>query len=249
MKRQQPDEAELHAWLDGQADADTTQRVVRWLAEHPATAAELEGWRQDARQLRLAIHQHQPTLETPPPALFRQRLRRQRQWKMATAFALVLTLSLGGWSGWQLKDAQLAGRHLPMEDAVQAFRIFGRDGGASLDVTAGQGGELAAWVRRYFINGSLPPNLEQFGFRLLGARLTATNNGPAALVMYQDPQGMRVAWYIRPIQPVRLPHGERRASDLMAQYWSDNHYNYALVTPAASEKANGLRNVFRQTTS
>ncbi len=249
MKRQQPEEQELHAWLDGQADEETSRRVECWLAENPQAAAEVEGWRQDARQLRLALQQHALPMETPEPVQLRRRVRQQRQWRVAAACALVLTLSLGGWSGWKLKDVQIAQRQLPMEDAVQAYKLFGTGSPANLDVVSAGHGELASWVQRYFINGTLPPNLEQFGYRLLGARLMATNNGPAALVMYQNPHGIRVAWYIRPVEPIRLPHGERRASDLMAQYWSDNHYNYALVTPSDASEVDTMRQAIRQSTS
>lgn len=247
--REQPEEAELHAWLDGEADAETARRVERWLVENPQAAADVEGWRRDARQLRLALHQQEQLMEAPLPAQLRQHVRQKRQWKMAAACALVLTLSVGGWSGWQLKNAQLLAGHLPMEDAVQAYKLFGSETAANLDVVAGKSGELTSWVQRYFINGTLPPNLEQFGFRLLGARLMATDNGPAALVMYQDPQGTRVAWYIRPIEPVKLPHGERQDSDLMAQYWSDNHYNYALVSPASTGNMDSMREAIRLSTS
>lgn len=249
MRRQQPEEQELQAWLDGQANEETTRKVERWLAENPQAVAEVEGWRQDARQLRLAMHQHVVPMETPQPEQLRRRVRQQRQWKMASAFALMLTLSLGGWSGWQLKNVQMAQHHLPMEDAVQAYRLFGKDSPANLDVLSAGNGELTSWVQRYFINGTLPPNLEQFGYRLLGARLMATDDGPAALVMYQDPQGTRVAWYIRPVQPVKLPHGERHASDLLAQYWSDKHYNYAFVTPSEANQVQDMRQVIRQSTS
>lgn len=249
MRGQQPDEEQLHAWLDGQLDAETARRVERWLAENPAEAAKVEGWRQDARQLRLALHQQPVPMETPEPSQLRQRVRQQRQWKAAAAFALVMTLGVGGWSGWQLKNVQMAQTRLPMEDAMQAYKLFGSATAANLDVVSAGNGELASWVQRYFINGTLPPNLEQFGYRLLGARLMATDNGPAALVMYQSPEGSRVAWYIRPIEPVKLPHGERRASDLMAQYWSDNHYNYALVTPSEGTQLDGMREAIRQSTS
>ena len=77
----------------------------------------------------------------------------------------------------------------------------------------------------------------------------ATAQGPAALIMYQDPRGTRVGWYIRPLSPGKLPHGERQAEDVMTQYWSDDHYNYALVTPLNSPAVNGLRKAVSQANS
>jgi len=119
---------------------------------------------------------------------------------------------------------------------------------APMDVVASQQNELASWVGRYFINGNLPPNLEQYGFKPLGARLIATAQGPAALVMYQDAHGTRLAWYIRPLSPVKLPHGERKAENVMAQYWSDEHYNYALVTPLDAAATGDVRKALSEVT-
>ncbi|QKJ85663.1 Anti-sigma factor [Paramixta manurensis] len=244
-----PDEHDLHAWMDGEADEATAKRVERYLAENPEAAGRVAGWRHDAQLLRQAMHAQKVALDTPEPQHLRRRVRQQRQWKLATACALVLSLSLGGYTGWQLKDSQMTQRHLPMEDAVQAYKLFGDETLTPLDVVASQQADLAHWVARYFINGNPPPNLEQYGFRLLGARLMATEQGPAALVMYQDPQGTRVAWYIRPQSPTKLPHGQRQAEDVMAQYWSDQHYNYALVTPMNTPDVGGVRKAVSLATS
>jgi len=242
-----PDEEDLHAWIDGEADDATARRVERYLAEDPQAAGRVAEMRYEMQLLRQAMHQQKQTLETPEPHYFRRRARQQRQRILVFACALVLSLGVGGFTGWQLKDAQMAS-HLPMEDAVQAYKLFGNEALTPLDVSASQQTDLASWVGRYFINGNLPPNLEQFGFKPLGARLMATAQGPAALVMYQDPRGIRVAWYIRPLSPVKLPHGERKAEDVMAQYWSDEHYNYALVTPLDGAGTGTMRKALAQVT-
>lgn len=243
-----PSEQDLHAWMDGEADDATARRVERYLAEHPQEAARVAAWRRDAQQLRQAMAQQLPPMAAPEPRYFRQRVRQARQRKLAIACALLLSLSAGGLTGWHLKETALATR-LPMEDAVQAYRLFGDETQTPLDVMAGQHTELARWVGRYFSRGDRPPDLAHYGFKPLGARLMATAQGPAALVIYQDPHGARVAWYIRPLSPVKLPHGQRRANNLMAQYWSDEHYNYALVTPLDADEAGDVRNAVSQLTS
>lgn len=244
-----PDEHDLHAWMDGETDEATSKRIEHYLAQNPAAAAQVAGWRRDAQQLRQAMQQQPVQLESPEPHYFRRQVRQQRQWKLATAFALVLALSVGGFTGWQMKESQMLMTHQPMEDAVQAYKLFDNTAVTPMDVVATQQTELTRWVSRYFINGHQPPNLEQYGFTLVGGRLIATAQGPAALIMYQGPSGTRVGWYIRPLSPVKLPHGERQADDVMAQYWSDEHYNYALVTPLNSAAVNGLRKAVSQATS
>ncbi|MEN4871159.1 anti-sigma factor [Kosakonia cowanii] len=244
-----PDEHDLHAWLDGETDEATSARIEHYLAQNPQAAREVAGWRQDAQRLRQAMDRHSATLEMPEPRALRRQQRQVRQWKLTTAFALVMALGVGGFTGWQLKESQMVLAHAPMEDAVQAYKLFDNTAITPMDVATTQQTELTHWVGRYFINGNQPPNLEQYGFTLVGARLVATAQGPAALIMYQDPRGTRVGWYIRPLSPGKLPHGERKAEDVMTQYWSDDHYNYALVTPLNSPAVNGLRKAVSQANS
>lgn len=235
-----PDEEHLHAWMDGELDEATAQQVEHYLAKNPQIAAQMREMRDDTQRLRQAMNRQPLNMNSVNPHYFRRRVRQQRQRKVALACLFILSLSIGGFTGWQLKDAQLSAP-LPMEDAVQAYKLFGDETELPLDVNASQHSELTSWVTRYFIRGALPPNLEHYGFKPLGARLMATAQGPAALVMYQDPRGIRVAWYIRPLSQVQISQGERQAEDVMAQYWSDAHYNYALVTPLKAPEANNVR--------
>jgi len=235
-----PDEQLLHAWMDGELDEATAQQVERYLAEHPEAAAKMTALRHDAQRLRQAMNRQPLNMPGAEPHALHRRVRQQRQRKAALACLFVVSLSIGGLTGWQLKNAQTA-VPLPMEDAVQAYRLFGEGSTLPLDVSANRHTELASWVTRYFIRGALPPDLEHYGFKPLGARLMATAQGPAALVMYQDPHGIRVAWYIRPLSPFKMSQGERKADNLMAQYWSDAHYNYALVTPLDAPDAGVVR--------
>lgn len=237
-----PDENQLHAWLDGELDSASHQAVSDWLVQHPDIAAQVEGWRQDKLRLQQSLQRNMARTTFTPlqPAQLRQRRARQRYQRLALACSLVLALGIGSLSGWQMTE-RLQNHPLPMEDAVQAYRLFG-DGAqqATMDISTHQTTQLASWLSRYFINGTLPPNLERFGYQLIGARLMANEHGASALVLYQTASGTRVGWYIRP-QTVRLEKGSRQADNLVAQYWSDRHYNYALVSPMSGEAAPALR--------
>ena len=61
----------------------------------------------------------------------------------------------------------------------------------------------------------------------------AVEQGAAAMVLYEDGQGRRISFYIRPPGPDNgfLPKGSRSADGLRAQYWSGAGYNYAMVSP------------------
>ncbi|MGO2393235.1 MAG: anti-sigma factor family protein, partial [Halomonas sp.] len=52
MKTYRPSEQDLHAYLDDQLDPERRRWVESWLAANPEQAAQMEGWRDDARRLR-----------------------------------------------------------------------------------------------------------------------------------------------------------------------------------------------------
>ncbi|OMP95605.1 anti-sigma factor family protein [Raoultella terrigena] len=241
-----PDENLLHAWLDGETDERTSREIESWLRDRPAVAREVEGWRQDKLRLQHAVNRTDIRYLSvnSDPARLRFRLRQRRIQRLALAFSLVLALGAGSLGGWQLKE-HVQSPTLPMEDAVQAYKLFGDlPQLASMDIRTSEPPMLENWLRRYFISGTLPPNLERYGFKLIGARLMASEQGASALVLYETAGGKRIAWYIRH-QAVHLSKGARQSDGLVAQYWSDSHYNYAMVSPVDGDNLPALRAAIR----
>lgn len=93
-------------------------------------------------------------------------------------------------------------------------------------------GDMQAWLDRYFTQAHRLPDLSQAGFNPVSGRLLTTDQGAAAMVLYENPQGRRISFYIRPPGPQNtlLPPGSRNADGLQAQYWSSPGYNYAMVS-------------------
>ncbi|MEO9078238.1 MAG: anti-sigma factor, partial [Rhodanobacter sp.] len=93
-------------------------------------------------------------------------------------------------------------------------------------------GDLQTWLDRHFQRRVLMPDLSTAGFRPVGGRLFATNEGAAAMVLYRDASGHMMSFYVRPPGPRRhlLPPGQRVDDGLLAQYGSGNGYNYAMVS-------------------
>ena len=116
---------------------------------------------------------------------------------------------------------------------MQAYRLFAQDGIMPADYNAESGGNMQAWLDRYFNQAHRLPDLSQAGFKPVSGRLLTTDQGAAAMVLYEDLQGRRISFYIRPPGPNNgfLPRGSRSADGLQAQYWSGGGYNYAIVSP------------------
>lgn len=245
MSRLIPSEEELHAYVDERLTPERRREVELYLAANPEQAARIDGWRSDARALRTALAGlvEQPVPARLDPLAVRRQLKVRRQRRWATAAMLVLALGLGGAGGWQAREASLLASTPPMADAVQAHRLFAY--APTLDLAVQQPAQLQAWLGAHFQHAARLPDLSAYGFTPVGARLLSNEQGPAALLVFQDAQGERISLFLRSPGEhyARMPRGERVDGTLQASYWSQGEYNYALVSAAADGRAEQLRNV------
>ncbi|MFD0319828.1 MULTISPECIES: anti-sigma factor family protein [Lysobacter] len=231
-----PNEHDLHAYVDGRLDAASRADVEAWLSRHPERLEEIQAWQRDAQQLRAALAGE--SLAPPSeldPARVRGALARRRSARYAMAAAVLLSIGVGGLGGWQAREwSQPAAppalaSAAPMADAIQAHRLFAVRHDLQPDRVAA---DLQPWLEANFRQPMKLPDLSGSGFRQVGGRLLATDQGAAALIVYEDAAGNAISFYIRPPGPHRylLPRGDRRDGDLLAQYWSRGGYNYAMVS-------------------
>lgn len=240
-----PSEHDLHAYVDHQLSDDDRQLVETFLAGNPQTCAQVRAWQQDAQQLRAALGGalQQPANPDLDPALIRQRLKRQSRRHLASAAALLIAVSVGGVSGWQAREMTLLNAAQPMADAMQAYRLIAQQGLLPADFKAGEDGNMQGWLDRYFTRANRLPDLSGAGFKPVSGRLLSTEQGPAAMVVYEDQSGHKISFYVRPPGPKNflLPRGSRSDGDLQAEYWSGGGYNYAMVSPTDTPAAQMLR--------
>lgn len=241
-----PSERDLHAYVDHQLSAADRRVLDAWLANHPEAAAQVRAWQQDAQQLRAALGGalQQPGNPALDPALIRQRLKRQSRRHLASAAVLLIAVGIGGFSGWQAREMTLVRASvLPMTDALQAYRLIAQQGILPADYKVDTDGDMQRWLDRYFTQASRLPDLRSAGFEPVSGRLLSTDEGPAAMVMYEDRSGHKVSFYVRPPGPKNtfLPRGSRSDGDLQADYWSGGGYNYAMVSPTDSPAAQQLK--------
>lgn len=229
-----PSEHELHAYVDGLLDEPRRQAVELYLAQHPETAEEVHAWQRDAQRLR-RVFGAGPSLPDNPaldPARIRARRQERRRRRLALAAMLLLTLGLGSFGGWQARSWTMARSVPPMADALEAYRLVAQDRSAQLDVLSDRGTVLKAWLDQRLEHPVPLPDLSSAGYHPVGGRLFVTEQGAAAMVLYQDAAGHAMIFYVRPPTPIRrfLPSGARAEGNLLAQYGSDQRYNYAMVS-------------------
>ncbi|EJM88330.1 putative transmembrane transcriptional regulator (anti-sigma factor) [Pseudomonas sp. GM74] len=240
-----PSERDLHAYVDHQL-SDVDRRLVEtFLATDPQAAAQVRAWQLDAQALRAALggalqHPSNPDLD---PVVIRQRLKRQSRRHLASAAVLLIAVSVGGFSGWQAREMTLASPQLPMTDALQAYRLIAQQGLLPADYKVGDDGDMQGWLDRYFTRANRLPDLSGAGFKPASGRLLSTEQGPAAMVVYENQGGQKISFYVRPPGPKNflLPRGSRSDGELQAEYWSGSGYNYAMVSPADTAAAQMLK--------
>jgi anti-sigma factor RsiW len=239
-----PSEYEFHAYVDGRLDASRREAVEFYLARHPERAEQLRAWRRDAQLLRAEVGgldlPDNPVLD---PAYIRARQKQQRLVRWAAAAVVLLSLSLGGFGGWEVRGWRQNAYEPPMADALQAHRMFASDQSSHLDVEYQSNGEMQAWMDRHFGRAPRLPALDSAGFLPVGARLLATARGPAAMVFYKDRQGDTISFYVRPPSAGGPLHrGHRREGNLVAEYGSENGYSYAVVSDSDTRDVQIVRN-------
>ncbi|GAB3309273.1 anti-sigma factor family protein [Luteimonas notoginsengisoli] len=231
MNTRMPDDDTLQAYVDGQLDEARRREVDACLAAQPALAARVAQWQRDAAGLRAALA---GGLSLPPPArldpiAIRRTRRARTRRRLALCASLVLAIGLGGVGGWQAKSARVAAAAPPMDDALTAYRIFATDRMRPVEMDASRGPELQAWLSARLGRPMSLPDLQPFGFSLLGGRMLATPDGAAAMLMYQDDAGRRISFYVRPSSRFVDARGTRRDDGLALRYWYRNGYGFAVV--------------------
>lgn len=177
------DQARLHTLATGDA----------------ALAEDLAEWdRQDAALRAL----YAPVADEPVPARLTAAVAAARTdkrapsaaaWRIAAALALLALGFLAGWSGARMLHP--AGSALA-QTAMASFATYAVEVAHPVEVGAEDEAHLVKWLSKRLGTPIRPPDLSQDGFRLIGGRLLPGETSPAALLMYEDEMGRRLALYV-----------------------------------------------------
>ena len=238
MNPDMPSDDDLHAYVDGLLAPERRSYIEACLATRPELAARVAQWQRDAGELRAVLAGTSTPVPTRlDPAAIRRVRRTRTQRRLALCASLVLALGLGGVGGWQAHGVRLAAGNPPMKDAVEAYRIFATDRLHPVEMDAGQAKNLQAWMSARLGRPLSLPDLEGYGFELLGGRMLSTAEGPAAMLMYQDERGQRITFYVRPSSRFAGGASGMRGEDGLAlKYWYRNGYGFAVVGRAGDPR-------------
>ena len=222
-------EDDLQAFVDGRIEAPRRAAVEVYLADHPEVAARLEAFVAHKE----ALHGlYDPVLDEPvPEAMLTARRPRLAMPALRAAAALVLLVA-GGAGGWWLHGA------LPdrapaagfVRQATMAYAVYTPEVRHPVEVTADQEAHLVKWLSKRLEAPLSAPSLREAGYALVGGRLLAASEGPAAFFMYESESGERITVYVQspaedvPETAFRYEH----EGGIGVFYWIDRPLSYAI---------------------
>jgi len=222
---------DLHAYADGELDAQRRLEVESWLASDPDAAGRLR----DYRLIQARLHDRfdavlTESVEAPSLA---GRLRRGRPGRAAMVAALMLVSVL---AGWLLRGTlQVSPSRLVLADLVQpatfAHQVYSTDMLYPVEIPAREQASLNLWLSQRMHTSLQAPDLSHENLRLIGGRLLPSTNRMAAQFMYEDARGNRLTVYVRRIaDPGSASEFQyREQGDLHVFYWVDGEMGYAVI--------------------
>ena len=232
-ERLSPELEDLHAFVDGQLSPDARGRVEAQLASDPAArrqAGDYAAIRQGLKAL------YDPVASERVPERLRRRPWRAARWvrPFAAMAASLFLLVTGAWVGMHLEHGQLlpgAGRPDVVREAAMAYAVYSPEVRHPVEVSGDEEPHLVAWLTKRMGAPLHVPRLDALGFRLLGGRLMSSDDGPGALLMYENKEGRRVVLYAcrndEKARDTAFRYAEEEAVSVF--YWFEGALSYALA--------------------
>jgi anti-sigma factor RsiW len=233
MSHSVPTEAqELHAYVDDQLSPELRRRVEARLATSPDERKRVEAYAAIRRDLHRLFD---PVSSEPVPTVLSRRRRRWQRPLGAIAAGLVL-LATGIWTGLHLQIdvvtpvADASQPHI-VREAVMAYAIYTPEVRHPVEVSGDQEQHLVAWLSKRLGGEVRAPKLEKLGFKLVGGRLLASDDGPGALFMYENSDGRRITLSVCQFEESGHNTAFRYAEQdgISVFYWYDGPFSYAMA--------------------
>jgi anti-sigma factor RsiW len=245
-------EEDLQAYVDDALSSEERTQVEAYLVHHPAEASRLAGYARQRDGLRELFG---PIAGDPLPERLDVRRLTGRptqtvscRWSVVAA--AVVLFALGGASGYALRattrPAQTGVRALARE-AADSFRVHASDPMRPVEIDATRKAELVRWFSERLQNNVSIPDLAAAGYQLLGGRLVTTAHGPAALILYTDASGRKLAVFVRPMAVEKNTRMSEQVDGVLGSVaWADHGIGYSLVGPLEPQRLHPLADEVRR---
>jgi anti-sigma factor RsiW len=231
----------LHAYADNELDAEERAKMDAQLKEDPGARAEVDFWMAQKKAMKEV---YDGILREPVPpklmsALNRAARSQASSWRMSAIAAALATLLIGGAAGWHLGSRQGGAPQLSIADrALNAHVVYAVEKRHAVEVAANEKEHLQSWLGKRIGSAFEAPDLAVAGFSLLGGRLLAAEDRPAAQLMYEDVNKKRITIFMTS----NPSHSERAMEiasrgNLVACYWYNENIGLAVAGEITREEA------------
>jgi anti-sigma factor RsiW len=152
---------------------------------------------------------------------------------------------LGGVSGWYL--SQDSGERLAAslaDRALVAHEVYAVEVKHPVEVGAADKEHLATWLSKRLGHQIEVPDLSAEGYTLLGGRLLAGEDRPAAQLMYEDGNKRRITIFLTAnLHNKESTFQVEEKGNLVACYWLDGPFGFAIAGELEMPKAMHLARV------
>jgi len=231
-------EGELHAYVDGEIDAERRPAVEAWLAAHPDDMARVTAWRALADAIR-ARYGAVATEPVPARLSLRQIERADRSWAGLAAAVTIAAFLVGGAAGWTVHDVttpRSSAAATSTAEAVDAYKLYVVEVRHPVEVPGNEEAHLTQWLSKRVGYQLRIPDLSPVGLKLVGGRLLPGPRGAAAFFMYESTTGERFTLYST---RAGGPDSALRYNDdgkVGALYWADSDVAYVVNGEANRER-------------
>lgn len=196
----------IQDYIDGRLDKQDEAAIAAYLLANPDKAREIQSLRHQNEALRAIGHE---VLLEPIPNRLKDVIHlaedtaqfelhdrsHSRGFRDGLVLASLLAAGVAfGWiaRGWSIPPYPTP-TDLAMQSARDAYLFYGRDKDFPVEFNADRDSDLTAWLKSAFNSAVGRPNLDELGYRYIGARVLPSTQGRMGLYLYENPKGARAA--------------------------------------------------------
>jgi len=233
-------EDDLHAYVDNQLSEEKIQAVEELMRNDPNIAEQILQWQQQNN----AITQYfdKENFDNIPEQLNIDKLKSKAKqnkiksqglhwyYSMAASLFLMIGSGLTGWFAHGSLQATPQSAPIFADMAISAYEVFSVEVLHPVEVRADKKDHLVKWLSKRVNHPIQIPELENYGFKLLGGRLLSMQEGRAAAqFMFENKQGKRITWLVSK-SPAYKDHAFffKNEKSINSYYWMDSNVAYSV---------------------
>ena len=237
MKKQVFNKDHLHAYVDDQLSEKERQRIEALMQKHPHIAKYTESLKQQNKAIQ--SYYHDDRFEQIPDRLDPHQLSQKNvssglRSHFPRVATVILTVFFSGLLGWYThsfyQKKQTASLNF-VGSAISAYQVYAVEVRHPVEVKENERVHLAKWLSKRLDYELTIPQLEGFGYQLLGGRLLSMQGGhPGAQFMYENSTGQRVTILVsRNSNYQNSAFQFKKMDEINSFYWVDESVAFSIT--------------------